>query len=108
MNGHDRYADGYPMRPAGQVRAVPPKPSPSRAPGALLPGRRAQAVSRNFGLALLVTGQNFVGTIASPTVLTYFVIQLIVANLLAQVLKRQQSLAAPKSHSAPAPTASKE
>jgi hypothetical protein len=51
MNGHDRYADGYPMRPAGQVRAVPPKPSPSRAPGALLPGRRAQAVSARVSAA---------------------------------------------------------
>ena len=65
-------------------------------------------IMRNFGLALLVTGQNFVGTIASPTVLTYFVIQLIVANLLAQFLKRQQSPGAPKSHSAPVPSASKE
>ncbi|MGB6985137.1 MAG: bile acid:sodium symporter [Candidatus Aquilonibacter sp.] len=63
---------------------------------------------RNFGLALLVTEQNFTGSVAGLAVLTYFVIQLVVANLLAQVLKRQQSPAAPKSHSAPAPTASKE
>ena len=65
-------------------------------------------IMRNFGLALLVTGQNFAGTIASPTVLTYFVIQLVVANLLAQALKRQQSLGAPISHSAHAQSASKE
>jgi bile acid:Na+ symporter, BASS family len=65
-------------------------------------------IMRNFGLALLVTGQNFSDTVASGAVLTYFVIQLIFANLLSQVLKRQQSPAAPKSHSAPAQTASKE
>jgi bile acid:Na+ symporter, BASS family len=63
---------------------------------------------RNFGLALLVTGQNFTDTVASPAVLTYFVIQLVLANVLAQFLKRQQSLGASKSRSAPAPTASKE
>ncbi len=63
---------------------------------------------RNFGLALLVAGQNFADTVAGATVLTYFVIQLVVANLLANVLKRQQSPAASKSHSAPAQTASKE
>jgi predicted Na+-dependent transporter len=45
-------------------------------------------VLRNFGLALLVTGQNFQGTVATPVVITYFVIQFIVANVLAVFLKR--------------------
>jgi predicted Na+-dependent transporter len=45
-------------------------------------------VMRNFGLALLVTGQNFQGTVATPVVITYFVIQFIVANVLGAFLKR--------------------
>ena len=46
-------------------------------------------IMRNFGLALLVAGQSFQGTSATASVLTYFVIQFIVANALAQVLKRR-------------------
>lgn len=45
-------------------------------------------IMRNFGLALLVTGQNFQGTAATASVITYFVIQLIVANVIAAFLKR--------------------
>jgi predicted Na+-dependent transporter len=45
-------------------------------------------IMRNFGLALLVTGQNFQGTVASEVVITYFVIQFVVANILAVFLKR--------------------
>lgn len=65
-------------------------------------------IMRNFSLGLLIAGQNFEGTVVSEVVLTYFVIQFVVANLLGQVLKRRQSPAASKSRSAPAPTASKE
>jgi bile acid:Na+ symporter, BASS family len=75
------------------------------------PIRNTMAIStimRNFGLALLVTGQSFEGTVASAVVITYFVIQFVVANVLGNVLKRQQSPVASKSRSAPAPTASKE
>jgi bile acid:Na+ symporter, BASS family len=45
-------------------------------------------VMRNFGLALLVTGQNFQGTVATPVVITYFVIQFVGANVLGAFLKR--------------------
>jgi bile acid:Na+ symporter, BASS family len=45
-------------------------------------------IMRNFGLALLVTGQNFQGTVATPVVLAYFVIQFIFANVLSIFLKR--------------------
>jgi bile acid:Na+ symporter, BASS family len=65
-------------------------------------------VMRNFGLALLVTGQNFPDTVASAVVLTYFVIQFIFANLLGTFFKRQLSQAASRAHSAPVQTASKE
>lgn len=65
-------------------------------------------IMRNFSLGLLVAGQSFPDTVVSEVVVTYFVIQFVVANLLGQVLKRQRSPAAPTSGSAPAPTASKE
>ena len=65
-------------------------------------------IMRNFSLGLLVAGQSFPDTVVGEVVLTYFVIQFVVANLLGQVLKRQRSPGAPTSRSAPAPTASKE
>jgi len=45
-------------------------------------------IMRNFGLALLIAGQNFAGTVAAEAVLTYFVIQMIVGNVLAIVVER--------------------
>lgn len=68
----------------------------SAATGWLLGGSEARyrntmtlsTIMRNFGLALLVTGQNFHGTVASAVVLAYFVIQFILANVLAPFLKR--------------------
>jgi predicted Na+-dependent transporter len=46
---------------------------------------------RNFGLALLIAGQNFEGTVVSAAVLTYFVIQFVLANVLGTVLKRRDA-----------------
>lgn len=46
-------------------------------------------IMRNFGLALLVAGQSFPGSIASEAIITYFVIQLVVANVIAMFLKRR-------------------
>jgi BASS family bile acid:Na+ symporter len=48
-------------------------------------------IMRNFGLALLIAGQNFEGTVVSAAVLAYFVIQFIVANVLGTVLKRRDA-----------------
>ncbi len=48
-------------------------------------------IMRNFGLALLIAGQNFEGTIVSAVVLAYFAIQFIVTNLLGLVLKRRDA-----------------
>ena len=48
-------------------------------------------IMRNFGLALLIAGQNFEGTVVSAAVLAYFVIQFIVANVLGTALKRRDA-----------------
>jgi BASS family bile acid:Na+ symporter len=48
-------------------------------------------IMRNFGLALLIAGQNFEGTVVSAAVLTYFVIQFVLANVLGTVLKRRDA-----------------
>jgi bile acid:Na+ symporter, BASS family len=50
-------------------------------------------IMRNFGLALLIAGQNFEGTIVSAVVLAYFVIQFVLANVLGTVLKRRDAAA---------------
>ena len=52
-------------------------------------------IMRNFGLALLIAGQNFEGTIVSAVVLAYFAIQFVVANVLGMVLKRRDESLAP-------------
>lgn len=64
--------------------------------GWLLGGREARfrntitlsTIMRNFGLALVVAGQSFPDTAAAAAILTYFVIQFIIANVLGQFLKR--------------------
>lgn len=48
-------------------------------------------IMRNFGLALLIAGQNFEGTIVSAVVLAYFVIQFVLANVLGTLLKRRDA-----------------
>ncbi len=48
-------------------------------------------IMRNFGLALLIAGQNFADTNVSAAVLTYFAIQFVVANVLGTVLKRRDT-----------------
>jgi bile acid:Na+ symporter, BASS family len=45
-------------------------------------------IMKNFGLALAITGPSFPGTVASAAVITYFVIQFVLANVLAPFLKR--------------------
>ncbi|HTC30658.1 MAG TPA: hypothetical protein VK702_07985 [Candidatus Acidoferrum sp.] len=52
-------------------------------------------IMRNFGLALLIAGQDFEGTLVSATVLAYFVIQFVLANVLGTVLKRRDDAAVP-------------
>jgi bile acid:Na+ symporter, BASS family len=48
-------------------------------------------IMRNFGLALAITGPSFPGTVASASVLTYFVLQFVLANVLGTFLKRTVS-----------------
>ena len=52
-------------------------------------------IMRNLGLALLIAGQNFEGTIVGAVVLSYFVVQFLVANIVGMVMKREGAGLAP-------------